>query len=213
MGANRPGYFARHHSHTQPQRVASAEVLEEDRGAARLNALHALEDDRENGERSQNSDGGDPSSASEQNPIAMCGNKTVSGLDGIPEYVTFTGHLFSARRVSDSHVATDGAPCKIQGTRVLFPEGYRPRVGHPESWICPVRDCQTIFARCPGSWRAFPCKLRLRLPSTPPFSSLGLTDAQRRVTEHACSTMTLQGQCQSLGNGRWPARSQAGCTL
>ncbi|KAK3905504.1 hypothetical protein C8A05DRAFT_30672 [Staphylotrichum tortipilum] len=40
----------------------------------------------------------------------------------------------------------DGVLRKIPGAGALFPEGYLPRVGSPEPWVCTVRDCQTIFA-------------------------------------------------------------------
>ncbi|KAK3985756.1 hypothetical protein QBC44DRAFT_362096 [Cladorrhinum sp. PSN332] len=62
--------------------------------------------------------------ASEEHPITICGNRLYSDWTG----------------------TWDGKTCKVPGVGALFPQGYQPRVGEPEPWICPVRDCQTIFA-------------------------------------------------------------------
>ncbi|KAK4230314.1 hypothetical protein QBC38DRAFT_469994 [Podospora fimiseda] len=61
--------------------------------------------------------------ASEEHPITICGQRLYSDWTG----------------------TWDGKPCKVPGAGVLFPEGYQPRIGEPEPWICPIRDCQTIF--------------------------------------------------------------------
>ncbi|KAK4196764.1 hypothetical protein QBC40DRAFT_233670 [Triangularia verruculosa] len=75
-------------------------------------------------EKSVNIQPGEPS---EQNPIIMCGER---------QYSEWTG-------------TWDGDARRIPGAGALFPEGYEPLVGSPEPWICPIRDCQTVF---PAAW-------------------------------------------------------------
>lgn len=70
--------------------------------------------------------------------------KAVFRLDGELEYVDPQPH--SSGRAVDSLITTDGMPRKIPGAGALFPEGYLPLMKSPEPWICPMRDCQTIFA-------------------------------------------------------------------
>jgi hypothetical protein len=127
---------------TGQQLEANAEIREEE-GDARLDALHTLEGTHGKGGRSQNSDKGWVSSHSEENPITMCGKRL---------YSDWTGHwgrlILSSPFKLRSYlpICTEGVPRKILGAGALFPEGYLPRIGDPNPWICPVRDCQTIFA-------------------------------------------------------------------
>ena len=80
----------------------------------------------------------------EERAITMCGDRLYSEWAGHWDMLVpvrpFTGH--------SSHVMilSDGVPRKVPGVGALFSERYLPRVGDPEPWICPVRDCQTIFA-------------------------------------------------------------------
>ncbi|KAK0668083.1 hypothetical protein QBC41DRAFT_252909 [Cercophora samala] len=64
---------------------------------------------------------------SEDTPITLCGERHYSEWTG-----TWNGE---ARR--------------IPGAGALFPEGYEPLISNPEPWICPIRDCQTVF---PEAW-------------------------------------------------------------
>jgi hypothetical protein len=78
----------------------------------------------------------------------MCGTRLYSdwvGSWGRLKLVTLVLHGMAAHKTH----STDGVPRKIPGAGALFPQGYLPRVRDPEPWICPVRDCQTIF---PDAW-------------------------------------------------------------
>ncbi|KAH6623917.1 hypothetical protein F5144DRAFT_659403 [Chaetomium tenue] len=108
---------------TAPQRAVSAH-LPDFHKAQRLDAFRTLEGTKVKGRMSQGSGDG---SNGEERPITMCGKRLYSDWAGY----------------------WDGAPRKILGAGTLFPEGYLPRIGDPYPWICPVRDCQTIF---PEAW-------------------------------------------------------------
>ncbi|KAK0716403.1 hypothetical protein B0T21DRAFT_386716 [Apiosordaria backusii] len=57
--------------------------------------------------------------------------------------------MCGGRHYSEWRGTWEGEPRKIPGAGALFPEGYEPLVGDPDPWICPIRDCQTVF---PESW-------------------------------------------------------------
>lgn len=140
---NRPEpVVARPSSNTKPQREVSADTLENE-GGARLSALQALEGThREAG--GQTEDNGKISRPDEKNPITMCGKRLYSDWAGHWSRLSCQP-LFPTDAVADRFSA-DGVPRKIPGAGALFPEGYLPSVGDSEPWVCPVRDCQTIFA-------------------------------------------------------------------
>ncbi|KAL1839549.1 hypothetical protein VTJ49DRAFT_1412 [Mycothermus thermophilus] len=95
----------------------------EDEASARLSALRALEGVREESEEDIDNGCADVNAGDESRPLIMCGKR---------KYSDWMGYVDGARR-------------RISGGGALFPEGYQPRIGEPEPWICPVRDCQTIF--------------------------------------------------------------------
>ncbi|VBB74975.1 Putative protein of unknown function [Podospora comata] len=64
---------------------------------------------------------------SETSPITMCGERHYSQWRG----------------------TWDGETRRIPGAGALFPEGYEPRINESYPWICPIRDCQTVF---PEAW-------------------------------------------------------------
>ncbi len=115
-------------------------------GGARLEALHALEGTRTRVGEAESTHSGEnirAGGSGEEKPIIMCGDRLYSDWAG--DWGRFRSGPFSpATQLLNSSI--DDAPRKIPGAGALFPEGYFPRVGSPEPWICPVRDCQTIFS-------------------------------------------------------------------
>lgn len=89
---------------------------------------------------------------SEERPLTRCGNRSYSEWTGT--WGMFC-HLERIHMNCPLLTAIDGKPCKVPGVGVLFPEGYQPRVSEPEPRICPIRDCQTIFAEAFGLGRHF----------------------------------------------------------
>ncbi|KAK1750513.1 hypothetical protein QBC47DRAFT_438461 [Echria macrotheca] len=61
-------------------------------------------------------------------PITQCGDRLYSEWAGV----------------------VGGGPIKIRGVGALFPEGYSPRFDQSYPWICPIRDCQTVFLHAWG---------------------------------------------------------------
>ncbi|KAL2261781.1 hypothetical protein VTK26DRAFT_3361 [Humicola hyalothermophila] len=131
-----------------------------DKEGAWLNRAQDLDEGQEN-DAKHDADG-----TSEEKAIIMCGDRMYSEWTGLWE----------------------GVPRKVPGVGALFPEGYLPRFGHPEPWICPVRDCQTIFADAWALGGHFSmghraCLLNDNLDGT--FSVLG----KRKTTDPASGRM------------------------
>ncbi|KAL2134708.1 hypothetical protein VTI74DRAFT_11028 [Chaetomium olivicolor] len=105
------------------QRMGSSETGGE--GEARLGRLQSwegIETSRDGEVKGQNCD--KSRQGNEQNHITMHRDRP---------YVDWTGLWGGVFR-------------KSPGVGALSREGYLPRVGHSEPWICLRRDCQTIFA-------------------------------------------------------------------
>ena len=90
-----------------------------------------------------------------QSPCVVTGcirTGQASGVSRCAHTHTRIDRFFSTRPrlISPASLAQnkkqEGVPRRIPGAGALFPEGYHPRVGDAEPWICPVRDCQTVFA-------------------------------------------------------------------
>lgn len=117
------------HHHPKLQTHLGAETSEG--GGAGLDAGHILQTVRKE-------------TAKEVRSITMCGDRPYSDWAGEWGRSSFLNPFFWPHFVSPN--LTEGAQRKIPGVGALFPEGYLPRVGDPLPWICPVRDCQTVFA-------------------------------------------------------------------
>ena len=143
LNLGRPGLSARPHQETEPQRMIGAGTTEGE-GGARLDALDTLEGTREEISIAQDDSNPEIKGFGEEKPIIMCGERLYSDWAG--NWSRWICNPLPHVSRSYSLATPDGVPRKIPGAGALFPEGYLPRVGSPEPWICPVRDCQTIFA-------------------------------------------------------------------
>jgi hypothetical protein len=145
MSEVQPASLTESSPRTELRGVLSAENSDGN-GGGQAEARLTLEGTRGGGgEGDRNCDTGDASSPNEEKPITMCGQRLYSDWTGHWGKLSILEAPFS-RGTHLTIAPTDGVPCKIPGAGALFPEGYVPRLGDPEPWICPVRDCQTVFA-------------------------------------------------------------------
>lgn len=129
---------------TDTRFVVSTRMSSEDQRGPRLDALHTLEGTH-NKSGSHQHDGNGRAPPSEENPITMCGRRQYSDWTGPWGRLNSRPRPFPGSTHGHSPVPIEGVRRRVPGAGALFPEGYQPRAGDPTPWICPIRDCQTVF--------------------------------------------------------------------